>query len=154
MLLSRFKNSDAFQQIESASQRWHEIPFSYPSGNVSVNGVIDLLLKDSSGNYTVIDFKTDELKGMNDLTNAIERHKKQLDMYRKALKIILGEDPVCKICFLDYCGKTELVTVGKDDALKEDDVDEPYDWMWEDNDSDDYLFEENEKDIPPLFMPE
>lgn len=143
MLLSRFKDSDTFHLIESTSERWHEIPFSFPAGVITVNGMIDMLLKDESGNYTVIDFKTDELKSMNDLINAENEHKKQLEKYRKALNVTLGADPVCKICFLDCCGKVELVTVGKDHTEWIEAVNDLNEWIQEE-DSDDYLFEEEQ----------
>lgn len=149
-LLSRFKDSDVFQFVASAVERWHEIPFSFPAGNFTVNGVIDLLLRDKTGRYTVIDFKTDELESPDDLTTAIDEHSKQLDKYRKALQKTLGEDPVCKICFLDYCGKVELVAVGKDETIAADEDFVPYEWIWEDESADDYLFDENESLLPDL----
>ncbi len=120
LLLSRFRQSDEYSLIESAEDRRHEIPFSFISGSYPVNGVIDLLMRDGSG-YTIIDFKTDELKSEENLTHVYHDHSIQLGKYRRALRVTLGEDPRCMICFLDFCGKVKLIPVGKDEPAGADD---------------------------------
>ena len=126
-LLNRFRNSDVFLKIDRAAERRHELPFSYTGKNFTVNGVIDLLMKDSSGKYSIIDFKTDELKSESDLAKAIDNHRMQIEKYRKALNITLGAEAHCDICFLDYCGKVVLQPIGKDAATL---IGEAYDdWM-------------------------
>ncbi len=141
LLLSRFKDCDARKLIESADEKWHEIPFSYTKRNFSVNGIIDLLLKNEGG-YTIIDFKTDELKDMKDLNKAVEDHEKQLNNYRRAVQITLGEDPDCYICFLDCFGKVKLVPVGKTAAVPVEAESDSDEWLPEEPDQDDYWFEE------------
>ena len=143
MLLSRFRKSEAFSLIESAEERWHEIPFSFTKWNFTVNGVIDLLLKDREG-YKIIDFKTDDLKDGNAFNKAFKEHSKQLENYRRALKTTLGEDPQCEICFLDYCGKVILQPVGKDPAGLQNEVEEPAEWPTEEPEEDNYMFEEKQ----------
>ena len=101
-----------------------------------MNGIIDLLLRDSGG-YTVIDFKTDEIKSESQLTETLEKYTKQLEKYRRALNLTLGTDPRCMICFLDYCGEVILIPVGKD-AVNPDE----YDIM-----RDDWLVEAEEDDL-------
>ena len=141
MLLSRFRDSKERLEIGSAEKRWHEIPFSFTKWNYTVNGVIDLLIKTGEG-YAVIDFKTDELKSYDDLKEAVDRHSRQLEEYRKALSVTLGEDPRCYICFLDYCGKVSLYPVGKDAAVPSEEEEKPDEWPPEEPEEDDDLFEE------------
>ncbi len=141
MLLSRFRNSEAFSIIASAESRRHEIPFSFMNGNFPVNGIIDLLMRDRTG-YTIVDFKTDELKSVDDLTAAYKKHSKQLGKYRRALRITLGEDPHCMICFLDYCGKVILEPVGKDAGRMSQDDPVPDDWLPDEEEPDGYWIEE------------
>ena len=152
MLLSRFRKSDAFTFLESAEERRHEIPFSFMKRNFTVNGVIDLLLKDSSGGYTIIDFKTDALKDLTDLSEAVDEHSRQLENYRQAVKTTLGEDSRCLICFLDFCGEVILQPAGKDMAMQPEaeDADE---WLPEEPAWDDYFFEEN-SGYSDMFIPE
>ena len=143
MLLARFRDSKERQDIESAEKRWHEIPFSFTKWNYTVNGIIDLLMKNEKG-FTIIDFKTDELKSESDLSEAVDRHTHQLEEYRKALSLTLGEDARCYICFLDYCGKVYLNPVGKDAAERPDEEEKPDDMPPEEPEQDDSMFEEKE----------
>ncbi len=143
MLLLRFRKSEAFTLIESAEERRHEVPFSFTKWNFTVNGVIDLLMKDREG-YKIIDFKTDDLKDVNAFDNAVKDHSRQLENYRAALKTTLGEDPRCEICFLDYCGKVILQPVGKDLAGLQDEEEEPAEWPPEEPEEDNYMFEEKQ----------
>ena len=101
MLLARFRDSNIRMRVEHAEKRWHEIPFSFSKRLYTVNGIIDLLLKEEDG-YTIIDFKTDELKSTSDMEDAAEDHTRQLEEYRRALNTTLGEDPRCYICFLYF----------------------------------------------------
>ena len=150
MLLARFRESDVYRLAGSADARWHEIPFSFSGRNYTVNGVIDLLLKDSTG-HTVIDFKTDELDSGEDLTEAQDTHSKQLLKYRRALNMTLGVDPHIMICFLDYCGKVKLVPVGKDAAVPENDT-APEEFLSDDPEEDDFLFEEKPGFSDPMKL--
>ncbi len=143
MLLSRFRDSKERLDIESADKRWHEIPFSFTKWDYTVNGIIDLLIKNDKG-FTIIDFKTDELKSKSDLSDAVDRHTHQLEEYRRALSTTLGEDAHCYICFLDYCGKVYLNPVGKDAAERPDEEEKPDDMPPEEPEQDDSLFEEKE----------
>ena len=150
-LLLRFKNSKAFSFIESAEKRWPELPFSLTIRNYTVNGRIDLLLKDSAG-YMIIDFKTDTLENLNDLGKAIDEHKKQLENYRQALRTTLDEDPRCQICFLDFCGEVILQPVGKAAVVPAED-EEPDEWLAGEPDDDEYWIEDSPS-YSDMFLPE
>ena len=150
MLLSRFRKSEAFSIIGSAEERRHEIPFSFAKGNFTVNGVIDLLMKEKTGRFVIIDFKTDALKDMDGLKQAVEDHSRQLESYRQAVSTTLGAEPDCMICFLDFCGKVILEPVGKGPLLSDDG--EP-DALPEDPSEDDFFFAEY-PDYSDGFPPE
>ncbi|MBR6088520.1 MAG: UvrD-helicase domain-containing protein, partial [Anaerolineaceae bacterium] len=151
MLLARFRDSEVRKLIETAEDRRHEIPFSFTRRNTTVNGVIDLLIKDGNG-YTIIDFKTDEINEPDDFSRAMDKHKVQIGKYREALRIITGAEPACRICFLDCFGKVQLQPVGKE-PFPENEEAIPDEWIPDDPGADDYWFEE----IPgpdPLFPPD
>ena len=139
LLLTRFRNSDFYLRCENAEARYHEQPFSLPVKNFTVNGVIDLLIKEK-GYYTIVDFKTDGLKSLPELSEAVDRHSKQLNGYRKAVKMTLDSEPQVLICFLDYCGKVVSEPVGEERNYPEDesvllDYDaypSDEDWIYED----------------------
>ena len=122
LLLTRFRNSEFYSRCENAEVRLHEQPFSLPVKNFTVNGVIDLLMKEK-GRYTIVDFKTDGLKTLSELTEAVNRHARQLNGYRKAVRMTLGADPQVLICFLDYCGKVVSQPVGEDNDFRENEPD-------------------------------
>lgn len=111
-LLRRFRESDVFSRIEKTKKRWHELPFSLPTKTSVINGVIDLLLIEQNG-YTVIDFKTDALNSLAELSQAVQEHEKQLNTYRRAVRMATGVAPQLEICFLDYCGMVRCEPIGK-----------------------------------------
>ncbi|MEM7792077.1 MAG: PD-(D/E)XK nuclease family protein, partial [Verrucomicrobiota bacterium] len=74
---------------------WRERSFSYIDGNQLINGVFDRvnLHQDETGKIIsaeIIDFKTDRIEYPNTIDKAIESHRSQLEIYRKALSGILG----------------------------------------------------------------
>lgn len=150
-LLARFRSSEAYMKINSADERRHEVPFSYTGHRGTINGVIDLLLKDSRG-YTIIDFKTDELKSDSDLNMAAKDHSAQLKKYRQALNAALGVDPRCEICFLDFCGKTILYPIGKDPSPADEGPEEPDLWPEDEPEQDDFMFELNPPQTPGSYF--
>lgn len=111
-LLERFRSCEVYDRICKAEKCWHELPFSIPGKNHTINGVIDVLLK--TGNvYTVIDFKTDELRSPDELNQAMKKHAIQLAGYRKAVKMTVETVPNTEICFLDYRGQVRSVLLGE-----------------------------------------
>ncbi len=92
LLLTRFRDSEFYSRCENAEVRLHEQPFSLPVRNFTVNGVIDLLMKEK-GRYTIVDFKTDSMKTLSELCEAVKRLARQLNEYRKAVRMTLGAEP-------------------------------------------------------------
>jgi ATP-dependent exoDNAse (exonuclease V) beta subunit len=110
-LLKRLERDPRWDEIEGATERHHELPFSrsLPSSESPI-GTIDLLYKTDLG-WHLIDFKTDELRDDGDLERAIEEHRGQLVRYQKALNDLIKIDAEAYICFLDYQGAVEWVGI-------------------------------------------
>ena len=68
-----------------------------------VQGVIDLVFEDENGDVTLCDYKTDYLTRaeLNDKAAAEkklrERHARQLNYYKAAVKQLFGKDPA-RVC--------------------------------------------------------
>ena len=110
-LFKRFWGDTRRIEIDNADEVYHELPFTRPlSGNRMDSGDIDLLFRDQNG-WTIVDFKTDELKDEQDLTKAIAKHRPQLERYEQAAKVLLKTDVILMICFLDFMGHIEWETL-------------------------------------------
>lgn len=89
--IQNYLDSALFKRICQAKQRWHEQPFVYQltlaSGEQTlVQGVIDLLILED-GQLTVIDFKSDRVKHLDEL---VQRYQRQLDLYAQAVSALLN----------------------------------------------------------------
>jgi len=110
-LLGRFREHDVFHEIDAASERMHEIPYTRPHPTWgSDSGRIDLLYR-VNGAWRLIDFKTDEIRDDDDLANALDEHRPQIGRYAAAVQQLLGEMPQASLCFLDAMGEVKVVLV-------------------------------------------
>jgi ATP-dependent helicase/nuclease subunit A len=110
-LLGRFQEHDVFLEIDAASERMHEIPYTRPHPTWgSDSGRIDLLYR-VNGAWRLIDFKTDEIRDDDDLANALNEHRPQVGRYAEAVQQLLGETPQAALCFLDAMGEVKLVNI-------------------------------------------
>ncbi|MCK5645596.1 MAG: UvrD-helicase domain-containing protein [Anaerolineales bacterium] len=110
-LLERLARDSRWDEIDKATERYHELPFSRPLPSTdSPIGTIDLLYKTDRG-WHLIDFKTDELRDDEDLEQATEEHRGQLTRYQRALNDLLKIEAVAYICFLDYQGMVEWIGI-------------------------------------------
>ena len=108
-----FDSSSLRQRLAGESGLLREAPFSLRIGDTTVNGTIDLLLRDG----TIIDYKTGKLKKA---TSA--RYEKQLLLYAAALRALLGTSPERGILVYVDAGRTVEVALTKeriDAALRE-----------------------------------
>ena len=109
--IARFFSSPLGQRMLKAREVYRELPFSrmIPAENISsgvkgdkeqvfIQGIIDVLFRDSEGRLVLLDYKTD--RDTNPV-RAAERHRKQIEVYAEAVEDILGE-PVseCYLCML------------------------------------------------------
>ena len=92
--LAIFFKGELYREIRSADKIWRETRFNieYPVGDetILVQGVIDcFFLKNNT--LTLVDYKTDSLYGIPDPEAVlIERHREQLEYYRKACERLTG----------------------------------------------------------------
>jgi ATP-dependent helicase/nuclease subunit A len=93
-LLRRTMHSDVFQWMSNASQTLHELPFLYKTDKRTIHGVIDVLLKNPDGSWTVIDFKTSHVEGYSGNPELIVEHARryhlQVGVYAAAVREQLG----------------------------------------------------------------
>jgi ATP-dependent exoDNAse (exonuclease V) beta subunit len=101
-LLTRFQGWDLFSEIESDKQRFHELPFSYDIGYKIETGFIDLLYR-QNGRWTIIDFKTDEIRDEAEVNQLLkkEKYEEQIKRYGQAVSRMTGERPQLLICLLN-----------------------------------------------------
>jgi ATP-dependent helicase/nuclease subunit A len=109
--LERFWSDPLWERISQAEERYHELPYTLllPQGGMDI-GAIDLLYRDGE-RWTIVDFKTDELRDEDALDKAVKQYLPQLMRYRNAVRGLLNTDCQMLICFLDYQGQVECVEV-------------------------------------------
>jgi ATP-dependent exoDNAse (exonuclease V) beta subunit len=100
VFLARFEATDLGQALTRREIRYHfELPFAWDWDGVPIHGVIDLLYQDASGQWHVVDFKTDALSGQSPLESA-RPYLAQLGLYGLAVQAAVGTRPTVSICFL------------------------------------------------------
>ncbi len=110
-LLGRFREHSVYLEIEAASKRMHEIPYTHPHPSWgSDSGRIDLLYRVNNV-WHLMDFKSDEIRDDDDLAKALDEHRPQIGRYIAAVQQLLGETPQAALCFLDAMGEVKLVNI-------------------------------------------
>ena len=110
-LLGRFREHNVYLEIDAASERMHEIPYTRPHSTWgSDSGRIDLLYRVNQV-WHLMDFKSDEIRDDDDLANALDEHRPQIGRYAAAVEQLLGETPQAALCFLDAMGEVKVVLV-------------------------------------------
>ena len=110
-LLSRFRAHPLYAELNGA-ERHHELPYAVKVDGFTKNGIVDLLAR-SDGIWTLVEFKTDELRTGTDL-KAHARKKgyyEQVRGYVAAVTHLLGERPRALLVFLNVGGQVKTVTL-------------------------------------------
>ena len=100
--LYSYTKSELFRQLKNAKKVYKEQPFYinltadeiYGNGledNILVQGIIDLYFINEAGEVVLVDYKTDYVEKGNELS-LVEKYKKQLEIYKKALEQALNKD--------------------------------------------------------------
>lgn len=91
--LQGFINSSYYEMICQASHVYQEKAFSYYDNQRDqiVHGIFDLVFVYNNQVY-VLDYKTDRISVKNSQQSLIEKHKVQLDYYKKVLKEMYKQD--------------------------------------------------------------
>jgi len=109
-LLRRFQDHELFEEMDGADRRLHEVPYSRTVDGRVENGIIDALyLRD--GSWTLVEFKTDEVRDEADLERLLaeEDYLAQAQRYVAAVEHLLGERPRSILCLLNYAGGVRLL---------------------------------------------
>ncbi len=115
-LLERFHAHSLFAEMAGAERRLHEVPYCLPWRSTDASGcdaepeygVMDALIY-REGAWTVIEFKTDDVRGPGDWERALEEkgYRRQAERYVRAAKELLGVLPRFVFCLLNYQGRVE-----------------------------------------------
>jgi ATP-dependent helicase/nuclease subunit A len=106
-LLQRLRTHPLWSEIDTASERHHEVPYVQKKNGRPESGSIDLLYLKENG-WHLVDFKTDAVHSKESLEEAIAEYQAQIRRYIRAVRSQLGLDPIAKLCFLDFQGKITL----------------------------------------------
>jgi ATP-dependent helicase/nuclease subunit A len=110
-LLERLRQHPIWAKINSATERYHELPYAIQVAGGTENRYIDLLFRDGD-RWQIIDFKTDSILTAGHRENLINEYSTKVQRYRRAVKQLLGVDAIASICFLDDHGQVTLFEVG------------------------------------------
>ena len=107
-LLERFHAHSLFAEMDRATERYHEIPYTLNDDA----GIIDVLYRSPVG-WTVADFKTDDVRDEAQLRVVIreKRYDAQLKRYAGAVVTQLGAPPRALLVFLNAGGGVSAVTL-------------------------------------------
>lgn len=102
--IARFFASELGQRLISAREYYRELPFSrlidaqrffHVEEKIFIQGIIDLLFKDASGKWILLDYKTDR-----DAPDIAERYKIQIELYAAAIEALLKINVAEKYLYL------------------------------------------------------
>lgn len=89
---------DAVRGARRVEREW---PFAFEARGVLVEGVMDLAIQGDDGRWTVVDYKSNDLKHADRLEYLTEYYKPQLELYAHALsRAGLGDVAECALVFL------------------------------------------------------
>lgn len=109
--LTRLQNHPLYQEIASASQRFHELPYSRLVEDHAETGYIDLLYNSPTG-WQIVDFKTDSIRSASECANLTSKYFHQMRRYSGAVETLIGQKARTRICYLDDNGRIGIETIG------------------------------------------
>ena len=118
-LLERLQTHPLWEEINTAQERHHEIPYSRMTGDQAETGYIDLLYRTASG-WQVLDFKTDLIRNVAQREALVAKYALQMQRYVSAVENLLAAPVQVRMCFLDDMGRVALVKTTKRTAVSED----------------------------------
>jgi len=117
--IQSFLQSDMGQRLRNASQVLREVPFTYgltdEDDDIQIlQGIADCLFQESDGQWVLLDYKTDRVKGVLITENAITREMNvryglQLSLYKDAIERILRIPIKEKVLYLFDAEKTLIL---------------------------------------------
>jgi ATP-dependent helicase/nuclease subunit A len=111
-LLLRFQAHPLCQQMEQASRRLHEVPYSVTVDGQVESGIIDALYL-QGGTWTIVEFKTDHVRDEARFRELLAEkdYEAQARRYVAAMERLLGRRPQCVLCMLNWAGRVRVKRV-------------------------------------------
>lgn len=109
-LLERLHQHPIWEEIETALERHHELPYSKMVDDNAETGYLDILYRTSAG-WQIVDFKTDSIRTAEKRADLVDKYSSQMRKYATAVETLMGQKAQTRICFLDDQGKVELVEI-------------------------------------------
>jgi ATP-dependent helicase/nuclease subunit A len=91
-LARRACESEPVRRAVESGRFWREVPIGAPSGDVVLEGFIDLLFETPEG-YEIVDYKTDDIRE-SELESRMEHYRVQGEAYAELVRAITGRTPV------------------------------------------------------------
>ena len=110
-LLERLRSHPIWEEMDTAIERHHEVPYSRMVGDLAETGYIDLLYRTTSG-WQVMDFKTDAIHTLTQREDLVAKYTRQMERYTGAVESLLGAQAQARMCFLDDMGSVAVVVKG------------------------------------------
>jgi ATP-dependent helicase/nuclease subunit A len=118
-LLRQLHRHPLFEELDTAERRLHEVPFSVERRGQVDSGKIDLLYQ-RDDTWTIVEFKTDRVRGPAHLEELLEENDyvRQARRYATVVESLLEGRPRCLLCMLDYDGITRFLIVPEAGPLR------------------------------------
>ena len=91
-LAKRACESDPVRRAIASGRLWREVPIGAPSGDVVLEGFIDLLFETPQG-YEIVDYKTDDVRA-SEMESRMDHYRVQGEAYAELVRTITGKTPV------------------------------------------------------------
>jgi ATP-dependent exoDNAse (exonuclease V) beta subunit len=91
-LAKRACESEPVRRAIASGRLWREVPIGAPSGDIVLEGFIDLLFETPQG-YEIVDYKTDDIRA-SELESRMDHYRVQGESYAELVRAITGKTPV------------------------------------------------------------
>ena len=119
-LLERFRQHPLWAEIAHADRRFAELPYVVSQNGRTERGIIDVLYF-HNGQWTVVDYKTDEIPDEAGVARLLAEkdYREQLERYAVAVEKLVGTRPRLLLCFLQVRQQIWLKCFVSSNAVQE-----------------------------------
>lgn len=100
-LLAIYQNSKLASLLNTSKRHFHEMPYLLLDEDSSSTKRPDLLIEDESGNWIIVDYKTDKFQ-QEKMTQQAAKHHEQLSEYSRDLNRLTGIQAATYIYFAEF----------------------------------------------------
>lgn len=116
-LLHTLRSTPLHREICAARERHAEVPLSIRVDGQVLHGILDLLYLDETGQWRLLDWKTEPVGKEQTLQEAARPYLRQMAVYSQAVEQILGFKARAEICFLSE--RASVYTPSREELLAE-----------------------------------